>query len=170
MRLNHVIYTHRYDAPIGALYLAVTRNGSVLRIGYEPFENWPEGITVEENKYACGELEHQLEAYFRGQLQRFSIPVALNGTPFQRSVWKRLAKIDYGTTLTYGEVARKIGRTGAARAVGNAVAGNPVPIVIPCHRVVAADGGIGKYALRSFPDGSGADLKRRLLKLEGALE
>ncbi len=164
-----VIYTHCYKSPIGTLHLAVNRGGSVLRISYTAFGEWPKGLQLEENKYACGELEHELDEYFRGHLRHFTIPVSLDGTQFQRSVWKRLAKIEYGSTVTYGEIARKIGRARAARAVGNAVAGNPAPIVIPCHRVVSADRGLGQYALRAFPPGDGSRLKRKLLELEGAL-
>lgn len=168
-RARHVVYTHRYDSPVGALYLAVNRDGAVMRVGFTPPDGWPEELTAEENKYACGELEHQLELYFRGRLQCFTVAVVLGGTSFQHSVWKRLAKIEYGSTITYGELARKIGRTGAARAVGNAVARNPIPIVIPCHRVVRAGSSIGQYALRSVPGEHGARIKRTLLELEGAL-
>lgn len=168
-RARAVVYTHRYDSPIGPLHLAVDRAGTVLQIGYTAPEVRRPGITVEENKYACGELEHQLDAYFRGVLRRFTVATRVNGTPFQQRVWKRLAGIEYGSTVTYGEIARALGHAGAARAVGNAVAVNPVPIVIPCHRVVAAGRRIGKYALRSLPEDEGSHVKKRLLEFEGAL-
>lgn len=167
-RARAVVYTHRYDSPIGPLHLAVDRAGTVLQISYNPIGAWPPEIAVEENKYACGELEHQLDAYFRGVLRSFTVATRLSGTAFQQGVWKRLTKIEYGSTVTYGEIARKLGRAGAARAVGNAVAVNPVPIVIPCHRVVAADQRIGKYALRTLPEDEGTRVKTRLLEFEGA--
>ncbi len=103
----------------------------------------------------------QLEEYFSGTRTSFSLPLAPRGTAFQLDVWKALADIPYGVTTTYGELARRVGRPGAARAVGQANGANPLPIVVPCHRVVAADGGLGGYA-------GGADTKRRLLALEGA--
>ncbi|MFW6223996.1 MAG: methylated-DNA--[protein]-cysteine S-methyltransferase, partial [Spirochaetota bacterium] len=97
-----------------------------------------------------------------------SLDLEFEGTEFQRLVWQRLRKINYGDVVTYGEIARKIGKKDAARAVGNAVASNPIPIVVPCHRVVPASGNIGNYALRSL-NGGGAEAKRSLLALEGAL-
>lgn len=169
MQTETRVYTHVYPSPIGDLNLAVDKSGRVLSIGLGRAPLWGPGYVVEENKYACGELEYQLDSYFGGKLHQFSLGLRLEGTPFQRAVWSRLLKIEYGTTLTYGEVARKIGRRGAARAVGNAVARNPIPLLVPCHRVVCATGGIGNYALRSHPDGSGAQSKRLLLEMEGVL-
>lgn len=166
------LYTHAYPSPIGPLYLAVNTLGRVLRIGFTPlqagvYQYAARNYRVAENKYACGELEYQLDAYFRGELHEFTVQPELSGTPFQHSVWARLLKVAYGQTVSYGELARKIGRRQAARAVGNAVAGNPVPIVVPCHRVLHSTGGIGSYAARSLPHGNGSEMKRRLLELEG---
>jgi len=105
-------------------------------------------------------LARELERYFERGEWRFTVPLDLSsGTDFDRAVWKALAMIDVGKTCSYGEVARAIGRPRAARAVGNACGRNPVPVVVPCHRVVAS-GGIGGFGL-------GLDLKRRLLTLEG---
>jgi methylated-DNA-[protein]-cysteine S-methyltransferase len=164
-----MVYTHRYCSPVGDLYIAVARSGSVLRISFTEFSGWPAGFTVSENKYACGEVEFQLDQYFHGQIREFSLPIQLAGTSFQKTVWSRLSKIDYGTTLSYGEIARRIGRRDAARAVGNAVAANPIAIVVPCHRVLKASGGVGSYALRSMPAEHGRSIKERLLRIEGAL-
>ncbi len=163
------VYTHVYASPIGDLRLAVDRSGRVLSISLGDWPAWGPNIDIEENKYACGELEFQLDEYFRGARQSFTVDLRLEGTPFQRTVWNRLLKIDYGTTITYGEIARKIGKREAARAVGNAVATNPIPVLVPCHRVVPASGKLGNYALRSIADGSGAHTKRCLLELEGAI-
>jgi methylated-DNA-[protein]-cysteine S-methyltransferase len=102
----------------------------------------------------------QLEEYFSGKRTRFDLPVDLDGTPFQKEVWLALADIPYGETVSYAELANMVGRPNAYRAVGQANGANPVPIVLPCHRVVASGGGIGGY-------GGGLDLKRRLLAIEG---
>ncbi|TVQ36177.1 MAG: methylated-DNA--[protein]-cysteine S-methyltransferase [Spirochaetaceae bacterium] len=169
METRQHVYAHAYDSPIGRLSLAVDKSGRVLSIGLGGMSVWGPEYDVEENKYACGELEYQLDRYFRGELREFSLRLRLDGTAFQHAVWSRLQKIEYGTTVTYGEIARKIGRRGAARAVGNAVACNPIPLLVPCHRVVPASGKLGNYALRTFGDGRGTDCKRRLLALEGAL-
>ena len=165
---TELVYTHTYPSPIGNLYIAVRRDGTVVRIGFAPVDDWGEEYVAEENKYACGEVEYQLNEYFAGRLRRFTLDLEFEGTEFQRLVWQRLRKINYGDVVTYGEIAKKIGKKDAARAVGNAVASNPIPIVVPCHRVVPASGNIGNYALRSL-NGSGAEAKRSLLALEGAL-
>lgn len=102
----------------------------------------------------------QLEEYFHGRRRRFDFAMRLDGTPFQRAVWSFLLTIPYGRTYTYGEVAAALGRPGAARAVGAAAGRNPIIIAVPCHRVVAAGGGLGGY-------GGGLHTKRLLLQLEG---
>jgi methylated-DNA-[protein]-cysteine S-methyltransferase len=101
----------------------------------------------------------QLAAYFDGRLTEFDLPLALTGTPFQRAVWAQLQRIPYGRTVTYGELADRIGRPTAARAVGLANGRNPVSIVVPCHRVVGSAGDLTGY-------GGGLGCKRRLLELE----
>ncbi len=101
----------------------------------------------------------QLDEYFSQRRRTFDLPLALCGTEFQEQVWGTLAEIPYGETVSYAELARWVGRPGASRAVGQANGANPVPIVLPCHRVIAADGTIGGY-------GGGVATKRRLLALE----
>ena len=101
----------------------------------------------------------QLRAYLSGELRAFSLPYDTRGTAFQREVWAVVARIPYGETRTYGQVARELGRSGAARAVGLANGRNPVAPVVPCHRVVGSDGRLTGYA-------GGLELKRRLLQLE----
>ena len=105
----------------------------------------------------------QLGEYFEGSRRSFDLPMELRGTPFQCDVWRALADIPYGETISYAELAVMVGRPGAFRAVGQANGANPIPIVLPCHRVVASGGGIGGY-------GGGLPLKRRLLALEGVTD
>jgi methylated-DNA-[protein]-cysteine S-methyltransferase len=107
-------------------------------------------------------LADQLGAYFAGELRAFDVPLAPVGTAFQRRVWDALASIPYGETTTYGELAAEIGRPLSARAVGAANGANPLAIVVPCHRVIGADGTLTGYA-------GGLPAKRALLTLEGAL-
>ncbi|MGI5340861.1 methylated-DNA--[protein]-cysteine S-methyltransferase [Streptomyces sp. CA-181903] len=109
-----------------------------------------------------GQVARQMAAYFEGRLTRFDVPLDLRGTAFQRRVWAGLLEIPYGETMSYGELARHIGAPSASRAVGLANGKNPVSIIVPCHRVIGADGSLTGY-------GGGVDRKRRLLELEGAL-
>lgn len=160
------LYTHSLGTPIGQLHAAVDRAGRVIYLGHVPFSGAHPDVRIEENKYACGELEYQLEQYFAGERNSFSLETRMDGTSFQKTVWSRLSKIGFGETMTYGEVARKIGRRDAARAVGNAVAANPVVLIVPCHRVVPSTGGIGNYARRTLADEEGRRVKRLLLELE----
>ena len=102
---------------------------------------------------------HQLAAYFDGDRATFTVPVAAQGTPFQRRVWSALAEIPHGETLSYGALAARLGQPGGAQAVGAANGQNPVAVVVPCHRVVGADGALVGYA-------GGLERKRALLDLE----
>ncbi len=111
---------------------------------------------------AASEHARQLVEYAAGGRRRFELPLDLVGTDFERSVWRELRRIGYGETTTYGEVARRLGSPGASRAVGGANGSNPVPIVVPCHRVLAAGGALGGFS-------AGLAWKRRLLALEGTL-
>lgn len=101
----------------------------------------------------------QLEEYFKGKRKRFSLPVAPGGTPFQRRVWDALCQVPYGKTCTYGQIARIIGQPKACRAVGMANHRNPIAIVIPCHRIIGANGSLTGYA-------GGLEIKEKLLELE----
>ncbi len=101
----------------------------------------------------------EITEYFDGRRRTFGFPIDLHGSPFETEVWTALQNIPYGSTVTYGELAAGLGRPGAARAVGSANGRNPIPIVVPCHRVIAAGGKLGGY-------GGGLTLKRQLLDLE----
>lgn len=160
------LYTHRYNSRAGTLFIAVDRSGNVHFVAYHDFRQTLPAGSWEDNKYACGEVEYQLEQYFTGCRTEFSLSIHLPGTDFQQSVWKALRKTAYGCTTTYGDLARKVGRREAARAVGSAVGKNPVAIIVPCHRVVRASGDMGNYALHTLPPEKGRDIKRHLLALE----
>lgn len=150
------------DSPIGPLRL-VAQDGALVAIDFTPF------ITEAGGELAGGDpllarVVTELGQYFAGERTEFDVPLAPVGTEFQQRVWTRLRSIPYGQTATYGQIARDLGMpVGAARAVGLANGRNPIPIVIPCHRVIGADGTLTGYA-------GGLDRKRTLLDLEcGAL-
>jgi methylated-DNA-[protein]-cysteine S-methyltransferase len=108
------------------------------------------------------ETARQLRAYFEGRLRQFDVPLDLQGTDFQKRVWRQLVTIPYGETRSYAQVAAAIGASRAVRATGAANGANPVPIIVPCHRVIGATGRLTGY-------GGGLPLKKRLLELEGAV-
>jgi O-6-methylguanine DNA methyltransferase len=107
-------------------------------------------------------LGEQLTAYFEGTLRKFTMPLDLRGTPFQLRVWTALQEVGYGELRTYGQVASGMGATKAVRAVGAANGANPVPIIVPCHRIIGSNGRLVGY-------GGGLDMKRRLLEVEGVM-
>jgi methylated-DNA-[protein]-cysteine S-methyltransferase len=151
-------FSTRIDSPIGPLLLDA--DGDVLvGIWLPPAPRRPTGA-LGDAPSVLREAARQLGEYFAGERQTFEVPTRLDGTGFQRQVWLELTRIPYGHVVSYGELARRVGRPGAARAVGGANARNPVPIIVPCHRVVASDG-IGGY-------GGGVPMKEALLDLEGA--
>lgn len=151
----------RMDTPIGPLGLAADRVG-LRRIQFQAGEDlaWAGPGARPGRSALLDEARAQLAAYFAGRLRRFDLALAPQGTPFQRRVWSALADIPWGETRNYGELAAAIGRPGAARAVGGANGRNPLPIVLPCHRVIGADGSLTGF-------GGGLPVKRRLLVLEG---
>lgn len=154
-------YCH-VESPVGLLLLA--GDDAALRFlsfpsGHRAFGPKPGWRAAEAAPFAPARA--QLAAYFAGRLARFDLPLALGGTPFQNEVWRYLPRIGFGETRGYGEIARALGRPGASRAVGAANGANPLPIILPCHRVIGASG-----ALTGF--GGGLPVKRFLLALEGA--
>lgn len=154
-----VVFYSFVPSPIGRLL--VTAEGSLLTGLYmsghkgRPAQH-PDWQRADE---AFDAVRHQLEEYFAGRLQTFDLPLRMTGTSFQQLVWKALVRIPFGTTITYAQLAARVGRPSAARAVGHANSRNPVSIVVPCHRVIGADGALAGYA-------GGLEKKRFLLELE----
>ncbi|MEV5505724.1 methylated-DNA--[protein]-cysteine S-methyltransferase [Streptomyces orinoci] len=154
------------DSPYGALTL-VAADGALCGLYMTDQRHRPPGEGFGERVEPTGdpaftEAVRQLEAYFAGELRRFELQLRLEGTPFQRRVWAGLQEIPYGTTLSYGQLADHIGAPGASRAVGLANGKNPIGIIVPCHRVIGADGSLTGY-------GGGLERKRRLLAFEREL-
>ena len=118
---------------------------------------------VKSSKKACAHVVEQMREYFKGTREDFDLELKPEGTPFQRRVWKQLLKIPYGKTTNYGEIARRLKRPTASRAVGHANGMNPIWIVIPCHRVIGKNGSLTGY-------GGGLENKQALLELEGAAD
>lgn len=156
------IFHTRIDSPIGPLLLAASDAGlhtiefAAARHPVKRNGRWREG-----DHPLLRRAQAQLDEYFAGQRRSFDLPLAPEGTPFQRAVWQALETIDYGQTLSYGQLAERIGRPAASRAVGAANGRNPLPIVVPCHRVIGASG-----ALTGF--GGGLPTKQFLLELEAS--
>lgn len=154
-------YYTRLPSPIGPLLL--TSDGASLtgifmgehRHGPVVGPEWAE----REDAAPFAEARRQLNAYFEGSLREFGLPLAARGTEFQQRVWKALCEVPYGETLSYGELAARLGQPGAARAVGLANGRNPLSIIVPCHRIVGAGGALTGY-------GGGLDRKQALLAFE----
>ena len=157
------------ESPVGLLYLASSPRGLCsldFGVEEEAFLARLDALArLERSAHRLAPVEQQLGEYFSGRRRRFEVPVDLSQiTPFQQSVLHMTATIQAGSVWTYQQVAAAIGRPRASRPVGSALAHNPVPIVVPCHRVVASDGSLGGYSA-----GAGLESKRLLLKMEGAL-
>ena len=151
------------DSPVGPLRLAADDGGLRLIEFPEPRHPVPPGKDWEEGDNAVLAMTRaQLGEYFAGRRRTFDLPLAPEGTEFQRSVWMALRGIPFGATISYRALAERIGRPSAMRAVGAANGRNPLPIVVPCHRVIGADGSLTGF-------GGGLPTKRFLLELEGAL-
>jgi methylated-DNA-[protein]-cysteine S-methyltransferase len=169
-RLEDVAYAE-VDTPTGRLLVAATTEG-LVRVGFpeEPLDHLLQELAdaisprVLEDPTALERVRRQLDEYFEGRRRTFATPLDWRLAPagFGRKVLEQTARIPYGAVSTYGEVARRAGSARAARAAGNALHDNPIPIVVPCHRVVPAAGGIGKYGGREWR-------KEYLLRLEGWL-
>ena len=148
---------HKLDSPIGPLTLVVNAGGALTHILFA-HQAPPADVAWDADR--CAGAAAQLSEYFAGERTAFDLPLAPAGSEFQRRVWDALRGIRHGEVVDYGGLGARIGRAGAARAVGRANATNPIPIVIPCHRVIGADGSLTGYA-------GGLDAKLALLRLEG---
>ncbi len=157
-KTNVLAYTSM-ESPIGPLLLAGDDRG--LRLVYFVNGRRPMSPRCDwvEDKKPFKEVIHQLDAYFEGKLQDFDLPLVLDGTEFQLLVWSNLKEIPYGETISYGQLADRIGSPNAARAVGLANGSNPIPIIIPCHRVIGSSGDLTGF-------GGGLPIKKKLLALE----
>jgi methylated-DNA-[protein]-cysteine S-methyltransferase len=161
-------YTTTVDSPCGPLVCVVDEDGAVVRIEFGrgresqkvTVRMAAQGDEVIEDASRTAEVRQQLAEYFAGQRREFDLPLAPRGTIFERAVWDELRRIPFGETRSYAEVARALGNPAATRAVGRANGANPIPIVVPCHRVIGSNGSLTGF-------GGGLDVKARLLELEG---
>jgi methylated-DNA-[protein]-cysteine S-methyltransferase len=155
---GEICYTWE-ESPVGRLLVA----GDTAGLRYVLFEAGRSKVKPRpgwrEDGTPLAEVIRQLRAYFRGVLRQFDLPLAPEGTPFQRRVWRELLSVPYGETATYGDLAKRLGRPSASRAVGLANGANPISIVIPCHRVIGSNGKLTGY-------GGGLRTKEWLLGLE----
>ena len=151
----------RMDSPLGRLEL-LARGGKIVSIEIEKRGRLSNDGEPDKSSAVLDKTRKQLAEYFAGKRKSFQIPVSLEGTDFQKSVWNAVNDIPFGKVLSYGEVGHETGRPTAGRAVGGAVGANPVPIIIPCHRVLASDGRITGYS-----GGNGIETKAWLLDHEG---
>lgn len=149
-------YTFTYATLFGKITINEDGEGNICGL-YFPCSNLP--IAEDKETEIIAEAISQVNEYFSGNRKKFELPIAYKGTEFQESVWSALPEIPYGETLTYSELAKKLGNPRSFRAVGTACGTNPIPIIMPCHRVVQSSGGMGSYA-------GGKDLKKKLLDLE----
>ncbi|WP_189950948.1 methylated-DNA--[protein]-cysteine S-methyltransferase [Streptomyces alanosinicus] len=162
------MYWTQLDSPVGKLLLTADAGGALasLSVPGQKGGRSVQSAEAEGWRYDAGPFRaaaDQLAAYFAAELKEFQLPLSPHGTEFRQRVWAALDEVPYGATVTYGEIAARIGASRAAvRAVGGAIGANPLLIVRPCHRVIGADGSMTGYA-------GGVERKARLLTLEGAL-
>ncbi len=157
-KVSAVSYT-TFESPVGPLLLVGDSNALRL-VSFESSKHAaPPQADWKRDRAPFAEVIRQLQAYFRGELREFDLPLALEGTEFQRRVWNALRSIPYGETISYLQLAERIGNPKAVRAVGLANGSNPIPIIVPCHRVIGSDGSLTGF-------GGGLSTKKMLLELE----
>jgi methylated-DNA-[protein]-cysteine S-methyltransferase len=158
---NHYA-TKTIDSPVGTLTLVASQQGRLTAISWEN-DDWnrmaSDNMEEDNNNQVLLETERQLKEYFEGERQIFSLDLDFNGTEFQNMVWNALLSIPFGETRSYGDIARQIGNPNSVRAVGAANGKNPIPIVVPCHRVIGTSGKLVGF-------GGGLENKALLLSLE----
>ena len=160
-------YVDEVASPAGPLTFAVNEDGALMRLHFVQSDYGPsmqrdledEGYAVEADETKTAGVRRELSEYASGRRKTFDVPLAFAGSEWQKAVWVELTRIPFGETRSYGEIADSLGRPGAARAVGSANARNVLPLVVPCHRVIAADGTLGGF-------NGGLHLKERLLEHE----
>jgi methylated-DNA-[protein]-cysteine S-methyltransferase len=158
------LFRSTLETPHGTLNLAVDADGTLVELwlpNRKRRDTTPEPLP-RRARDGMQAVKTQLDEYFAGERRTFDLPLDPTGSPFEQRVWARLREIPYGSTTSYGAIAAEFGLVNGARAVGRANGANPIPIIIPCHRVIGADG-----TLTGF--GGGLPLKRALLELEGAI-
>ena len=148
------LYSDSINTKIGPLYIYIDKDNSLVKLCFK--KNSEKTIN---NEKKCLPVKLWLTEYFNGNQSKINFNLKLEGTEFQKAVWKLLLKIPWGKTISYKELAEKTGRPKASRAVGNALNANPIPIIIPCHRVIKSDRSMGGY-------GGGVQIKKELLKHE----
>ena len=164
------VYYSIFGSSLGVIRIASTEKGvckiALPKESEEDFSRWleahfgPQNVIEDRSKNEA--VLAELESYLAGELREFQSPLDLRGTEFQMKVWQELRAIPYGTTCSYRDIAERIGHPRAYRAVGAANRANPIPIIVPCHRVIGRDGSLTGY-------GGGLTMKERLLRLEGAI-
>ena len=160
-------YVDEIESPAGPLAFAVNEDGALMRLHFVESNYGPvmevdledEGYAIVADETRTAGVRKELSEYVSGRRKTFDVPLAFAGSVWQKAVWMELTRIPFGETRSYGEIADSLGRPGAARAVGRANASNVLPVVVPCHRVIAADGTLGGF-------NGGLHLKERLLEHE----
>jgi len=160
-------YVDEIESPAGPIAFAVDEEGALIRLHFVESDGGSvmeeeleyEGYVVEADEARTAPVREELSEYANGHRKTFAAPLAFTGSDWQKAVWLELTRIPFGETRSYGEIADRLGRPGAARAVGRANASNVLPLVVPCHRVIAADGTLGGF-------NGGLHLKERLLEHE----
>jgi methylated-DNA-[protein]-cysteine S-methyltransferase len=159
-----VVFREALETPFGQMQIAADETGALV-------EAWlpnrgpaftPQRVIAPAARECLRDASAQLAEYFAGKRRAFDLPLCPQGSPFEQRVWKRLCEIPYGATTSYGAIAAEMQLLNGARAIGRANGSNPIPIIIPCHRVIGSDGRLTGY-------GGGLPLKRALLELEGAI-
>jgi methylated-DNA-[protein]-cysteine S-methyltransferase len=163
------LHVHRFPTPLDDMLAAVDDDGALRLLEFagpraDASLAREARVTRESVSHAAGRCAHvarQVEEYFRGERADFDLPLAARGTPFQHGVWSELRRIPFGSTVSYRDLAERLGNPAAVRAVGRANGSNPISLIVPCHRVIGANGSLTGY-------GGGIDRKAKLLALEGA--
>ena len=161
------LHTATFPTPCGPFSVAVNASGSIVATAFGNLARLRQRLPAKchligDTGSLIAPVKKQVDSYFAGKLRDFTLPLAAEGTEFQKRVWSALVAIPYGETRSYGQLAAALGNRGASRAVGRANATNPICLIVPCHRVIGADGSLTGFAF-------GEDIKRQLLAVEGAL-